>query len=278
MPTATVRGVSINYRIVGDTGPWIALIPGGRRGYDEFLPLAEKIAALGFRVFLHDRRNTGQSSLKFETGQVEEATWADDLHDLLRQQNALPAFIGGSSSGARTAILFALRHPHAVRALLLFRVTGGPFAAGRLPEMYYNQYIRAAEQGGMAAVCATEHYANLIKADPANRDMLMAIPPKEFIAILTRWRDLFVEGANLPVMGVTDAELASIKVPTLVIPGNDNTHSSQSGRIAHTKIKGSVLHELPITDIDVPLIPFEQWSPYEPEIARTFADFMRKAG
>ena len=38
-----------------------------------------------------------------------------------------------------------------------------------------------------------------------------------------------------------------------------------------------MLHELPIRDQDVPLIPFEEWAPYEEEIARVFTEFMKKA-
>ena len=102
MATAKIRGLYSNYEIVGDSGPAVALFTGGRRGYDEFLPLAKKIAANGFRVFLHDRRNTGASDLVLDDKEVEEAVWADDLVELLRQHNALPAFVGGSSSGART--------------------------------------------------------------------------------------------------------------------------------------------------------------------------------
>ncbi|HXW49708.1 MAG TPA: hypothetical protein VEK31_09715 [Xanthobacteraceae bacterium] len=40
----------INWRAVGDRGPWVVMTTGGRRGYDEFIPLAEKIARHGFRV------------------------------------------------------------------------------------------------------------------------------------------------------------------------------------------------------------------------------------
>ena len=275
MPIANVRGVNINYEILGDRGPWVTMITGGRRAYSEFIPLAGKIAASGFRVLLHDRRNTGASDIAMDTDEVEEKVWADDLDILLKQLNASPAFIGGSSSGARTAILFAVRHPRAARALLLLRVTGGPFAAARLPDNYYTQYIKACEQGGMAAVCATEQYAERIAANPQNRARLMAIDPQRFIAVMTRWRELFVAGANLPVLGVTEAELATIKVPTIIIPGNDQTHASKSGRIAHQMIKGSVLHQLPIEDQEVPLIPFPDWAPYEGEIARVFVDFMR---
>ena len=275
MPIANVRGVNINYEVVGDHGPWLTVIPGGRRAYNEFIPLAHKLAAGGYRVLLHDRRNTGASDIVMDSDEVEEATWADDLNVLLKQLNASPAFISGNSSGARTAILFALRHPQSVRALLLMRVTGGAFAAGRLPENYYDQYIRAAEQGGMAAVCATEQYAERIAANPKNRERLMGMDAKRYIAIMKRWRELFVAGAHYPVLGVSDAELNSLKVPTIVIPGNDNTHSSVSGRAAHRLIPGSVLHELPVTDQDVPMIPFPDWAEHEPEIVRVFVDFMR---
>lgn len=49
-------------------------------------------------------------------------------------------------------------------------------------------------------------------------------------------------------------------------------------RAAARLIPGAGLHELPIADQDVALIPFEQWAPHEEEIARTFADFIERAG
>ena len=53
----------LHYEILGEQGPWLALVSGGRRSGAEFLPLARRIAALGFRVVLHDRRNTGASDV-----------------------------------------------------------------------------------------------------------------------------------------------------------------------------------------------------------------------
>ena len=276
MATATVRGLKINYEIIGTEGPAVTLTTGGRRGYQEFLPLAEKIAKQGFRVFLHDRRNTGASDMLLSAEEVEEAVWADDLHELLAQHDALPAFIGGSSSGARTSILFGLRHPEAARGLLLLRVTGGEFAANRLPENYYGQFIRAAEEGGMAAVCATDAYRERIESNPATEKALREMDPAHFIDIMSRLKALFESGAHLPVMGVPEEDLQKMDIPTIVIPGNDNTHSSESGRIAHRLIPGSELHELPIDDVDIALIPFDEWAPYEEEIANVFVDFMRR--
>jgi len=179
MPTLNIRDVNIHYRVFGSRGPWLALITGGRRGFTEFVPLAEKIAAHGIRVLLHDRRNTGASDVLIEAdpGDVgEEEIWTDDLYALLGRLEARPAVVGGGSSGARTSILTYLRHSDAVRALFLMRLTGGEFAAGRLPEMYYGQFIRAAREGGMAAVCATEQYQERIAAMPPSRAARMNWP------------------------------------------------------------------------------------------------------
>ncbi len=278
MPVSKIRGVNINWQVIGSEGPWVAMTTGGRRGHDEFIPLAQKIAAHGYRVMLHDRRNTGASDVLIEGDEGEEVIWTGDLYELMSQQGALPAFFSGASSGARTSILFYLRYPQAVRGLLLLRVTGGPFAAGRLPENYYGQFIRAAEQGGMAAVGAMDQWKERIEANPANREYLETLPAQQFIDVLTRWKEIFVAGAHHPVMGVTEQELRSIKVPTIVVPGNDKVHSSQSGLTAHSLIPGSTLHRLPVEDKDIPLIPFPEWTPYEEEIAAVFADFMAHAG
>jgi pimeloyl-ACP methyl ester carboxylesterase len=277
MPVAKVRGVNIFYQVIGDRGPWAALITGGRRGHDEFIPLAQKLAKGGYRVVLHDRRNTGRSDVLIEGDVAEEIMWLDDLHELLKQLGAVPTIIGGSSAGARTAMRYYTRFPQDTRALLLMRVTGGAFAAGRLPENYYGAFIKAAQQGGMAAVCATEQYQERIAANPATRDRLMAMDPKQYIKVMSNWMDQFIASTKTEVFGMTDADLAAISVPTVVVPGNDQTHASANGRIAASRIPGAQLHQLPIEDQEVPLINYTEWAPYEDEIAQAFLSTMRKA-
>src|SRR5215472_15735924 len=199
MPIATVRGVAINYEVLGERGPWVALQPGGRRGLDGVKPLAQKLAEAGNRVLVYDRRNCGASGISFDGASSENEVWADDLHELLSQLDALPAFIGGSSSGCRLALLAALRHPADVRGLLLWRVTGGGYAAWRLTENYYTQFIETAERGGIEAVCRTEHFGELIASNPANRARLLATGAERFVAVMTEWRRSFNAGADHPV-------------------------------------------------------------------------------
>src|SRR5215472_9684830 len=193
MPIATARSVDINYEVFGERGPWVALQPGGRRGLEGVKPLGQKIAEAGNRVLVYDRRNCGASGISFE-GDSENEVWAADLHELLLQLDALPAFIGGSSSGCRLALLAALRHPAVVRGLLLWRVTGGAFAARRLVEKFYTPFIQRVERGGMEAVCRTEHFAELIKSNPANRERLMSMSVERFIAVMNAWRRAFSAG------------------------------------------------------------------------------------
>lgn len=276
MPTANVRGATIRYEIYGSKGPWMALSPGGRRGLESVETLAKRMADAGYRVLLHDRRNCGSSDVMLEGKESEYEIWADDWHELLRQQGALPAIVGGSSSGCRTSLLLALRHPEAVRALLLWRVTGGKFAVERLSHNYYTQYIELAKKGGMKAVCESEHFAERIAARPSNRDKIMAIDPKTFIATMELWRSYFMRSVDLPVIGATAKDLGSIKVPTLVIPGNDKTHSLAIGRNAQRLIPGSELFELYTEDKDVDLVPPEEWDQREDVMAKACVDFLQR--
>ena len=276
MPILKIRGFNMNYEVVGEAGPYVALTTGGRRGYTEFISFAHKLAAKGFRVVLHDRRNTGASDVVIEGQDGEEEIAADDLIALLGHLGALPAYIGGTSSGARMSMLVYLRHPEAVKGLLLMRITGGDFAAGRLPEMYYRQFIRAAQEGGMAAVCATEQYQERIKANPRNLEYLMGMDPAHYIQVMSNWLEIFLQGPRKPVLGMTDEALRSIQVPSMVVPGNDNTHASVNGIAAAGLIPGCELYSLPIEDQDIPLLPFSAWSEQEPELAQALADFMHR--
>lgn len=269
-----VRGIEIKYEIFGDKGPWVALATGGRSPYSEFGTLPVKLAAKGFRVVMHDRRNCGGSEIAIDDSQSEDEHRVSDWHALLSELGATPTFLGGSSSGARMSLRYAVRYPNLVRGLLLMRVTGGPFQAERLPENYYSQFIRAAEQGGMEAVAAMDHWKAVIAARPANRDVLLKMPVARFVQVMSKWREQLMAGGDLPVAGVTAAELRAIKAPTIVIPGNDKIHNNASGRIAAEHIAGAKLHELPIKDTGADIVPFPEWKPHEDEIARTFADFM----
>lgn len=276
MPIANVRGAAIHYEIYGTQGPWVALSPGGRRAIEGVESLSRRIAAAGYRALVHDRRNCGSSDVSVEGPGSENDMWADDLHELLRQQNALPAWIGGSSSGCRLALLFALRHPQAVRGLLLWRVTGGLAAAKRLAHRYYGQYIEIARAGGMAAICETEEFAERIRDRPENRERLMKMNPARFIEVMSDWNRNFLEGAEKPVIGATEAEIRSIRVPACIVPGNDLSHLRSAAENLGRLMPDAQVHPLITKHYDLDVAPRAEWDAREADLAAIFLDHMKR--
>lgn len=281
MPVADISGNHINYELIGDKGPLIALTPGSRRPYNELVDLSKAIAANGYRVLLHDRRNCGKSDVVFGGPESEHALWADDLHALAHHVGAEELYVGGSSSGARLAILFAIRHPEALSGLLLWRVTGGQHAVDRLSEAYYGQYIRLAKEGGMEAVANSEHFADRIEARPSNREYIMGMDVDAFIEAMSTWREAFQKSAELPIVGATEAQLGAIDCPACLIAGNDVVHTPVTARKAAKLLPNAELHEgivekLPDDqlrqDWDV-----QEWRDAEPQLAEIFTNFLQKA-
>src|SRR5216683_3657319 len=235
MPVTNIRGVEINYEILGERGPGIAI-----------------------------------------AGESENDEWVEDLHELLARLDALPAYIGGSSSGCRLAMILALRRPEDVRGLLLWRVTGGAYAAERLTNQYYTSQIEAAEKGGMAAVCQLEHWSEVIQTSPQARAILMAFEKQDFIARMTQWRRSFQTGADHPVIGLSPAELRSMTMPACICPGNDRVHPRLPGQAAHRLMPNAEYHEVLTEDREDLDVAFEDWEKKEGLLAAIFIDFLRR--
>lgn len=278
MPEARVRGVTLCYEVIGDRGAWIALTPGSRRPYDELVPIGKLLAERGYRVLLHDRRNCGRSEVGIEASGSEHEIWADDLHELARQLGATSFYVGGSSAGARLALLVALRHPAAVKGLLLWRVTGGRHAVEKLAHQYYGAFIDLARKGGMAAVCASDHFAACIAARASNRDRLMAMTPEAFIAVMQTWRENFLRAAELPVVGATEEQLRAMDIPVCIIAGNDKVHTPATARKMASLIRRSELHDDVVvkrSDDDL-LDEWDQveWKAKQGQLAEIFGAFL----
>jgi pimeloyl-ACP methyl ester carboxylesterase len=274
MSSVKVRGAKLVYEVLGTSGPWVAITPGGRRGLAWDRPLGVMVAEAGFRVLMYDRRNTGGSEIGFP-GQSESHEQAEDLLALLEALGTGPAYIAGCSSGSRLSLLLALHHPEAVKALLLWRVTGGAFAAKRLAFNYYEQFIEAVQQGGLEAVARTEHFDAMIAANPDNRMILDTLGVDGFLAAMQRWLTGFHHGSGHPVAGLTPAEMRSIAHPALIVPGNDRTHPRAVGQTAHRLLANSEYCELMGDDLDAD-VDLDGWARKNGTLAAIFIDFLRR--
>ncbi len=129
----------------------------------------------------------------------------------------------------------------------------------------------------MDAVCRTEHFAELIAGNPANRARLMAMGVERFVAVMQEWRQSFNEGADHPVIGLSPAELRSMTMPACIIPGNDHTHLREAGQAAHRLMPNAEYHEVVTEDRPDLDVALEDWNAKEGLLAAIFIDFLRRA-
>ena len=140
--------------------------------------------------------------------------------------------------------------------------------------------MEVAENGGMEAVCETGHFADGIRARPSNRERLMRMSPKDFIDTMAMWRKRFLEDADLPVVGATEDDLRSLKIPVCIIAGNDKVHTPVAAQKAHRLIANSeliddVVEKQPDNDL-LPTWDQQDWFSKEPRIADVFLSFLKR--
>ena len=263
MPITKVRGVAINYELLGDRGPWVALQPGGRRGLVGVKPLGQKIAEAGNRVLVYDRRDCGASDISFDGGNSENEVWADDLHQLLQELDAAPAFIGGSSSGCG----WLCWRLCATQAMCAGSCCGGSPAA-RLPPVGWCRTTTLSSSKPRNAVAWKRSAAPSISLSLSptirpNRSRLLSMDVERFMAVMNQWRRSFNEGADHPVIGIRPEELRSMTMPACIIPGNDRTHPREPGQIAHRLMPNAEYHEVVAEDRPDLDVALEDWNAKE---------------
>jgi len=250
MPTADIDGTTIAYEVIGDGEPWV-LTPGGRfpKETPGLRELATELAAHGKRVLIWDRPNTGASDVCFR-GPSESDMQADHLAGLLRALDLAPAVIFGGSGGARVSLLTAANHPDVAAGLGMVWISGGVYGLLLLATHYCGESIRAAWMDGMEAVAELPEWQEVLERNPRNRAIFLAQEPRAFITTLEQWMLAYCPDPATTVPGLPDAQLANVRVPTLVFRSgmSDPHHTRATSERLHELIPDSRLVEPPWAD------------------------------
>ena len=102
MLSVPVRGVKLVYEVLGKSGPWVVISPGGRRGLASDRALGVLLAEAGFRVLVYDRRNTGASEIGFPGHAIVGEEMADGLDQGAAGNHGRPALSFRSRARARS--------------------------------------------------------------------------------------------------------------------------------------------------------------------------------
>lgn len=253
MAEIEINGGRVVYEFVGPgDGEIVVLTPGGRFGKDfpGVRPLAEALAAGGKRVLLWDRPNCGASDIQLY-GRSESHMRAETLGLMLRELNTGPVFVAGGSGGARDSIVFAMNYPELTRRLAVWSIVGGTFSSMSLAAVYVLSELRTVRSSGIEGVMVMPglagSWADLIEANPNNKQRLLDIGAEEFERVMERWLDAYVPKANESIPGVPDFEFGQLDVPALIIRGGekDFDHPKRTSFEVHALIKGSRLIDPP---------------------------------
>ncbi|HEY4360148.1 MAG TPA: alpha/beta hydrolase [Bryobacteraceae bacterium] len=103
--------------IAEGTGPIVVLLPSLGRDSEEFDPVAERVAAAGFRVLRPQPRGYGGSVGRMTALSLHDL--AKDLAGVIRHENAGPAILAGHAFGHFVAKMTAVDFPELTRAVIL---------------------------------------------------------------------------------------------------------------------------------------------------------------
>ena len=251
-----ISGIGIEYELLGEPGaPAIALTPGGRFPKDSpGLPeLAKALATGGRRVLLWDRPNCGASDTCFDA-QSESELGAHTLTRLIRALDLGPTALAAGSAGSRVSLIAASRDPDIVSHLVLWWISGGTISLISLAAYYCCDSAIAASRGGMAAVAELPGWADHIRRNPRNRDIILAQDPDRFIRKMESWASFYLPSETSPVPGMAARDFARLSMPVLI-------YRSGKSDLSHTRRTSEWVHELiPHSEIVEPPWPDEEWN------------------
>ncbi|HEX4944358.1 MAG TPA: alpha/beta fold hydrolase [Usitatibacteraceae bacterium] len=282
MPTVSANGISLAYEVAGEPGAPVMVLVMGLGMSLVFWPDAfvEGLVNAGFRVLRFDNRDCGlsqriaaghdtpipvamaRSMMGLEVhAPYNLADMAGDALGLLDALSIGKAHVVGASLGGMVAQVLAARHPERVSSLTsIMSSSGNPFVSMARPRALGAILHRPNDPGDPASV--TRHLMHVmgVIGSPGYRADAGAL--REICErAATRGYDIHGTARQMLAMlasGDRRSELATIRVPTLVIHGTDDPLVPRAaGREVARIVPGAKLLEFDGMghDLPAPLIP-----------------------
>jgi pimeloyl-ACP methyl ester carboxylesterase len=246
MPYAGVNGVELYYEVHGQ-GDWLVLVHEFSGCYKSWEPQLEAFAR-EFRVLVYSCRGYPPSTVPPALASYSQELSIEDLRQLMEHVGAEQPFLGGFSMGGSIALNYGLAYPDRVRALILagtgtgsadkaqFQREFGPIA-DRLeregPRKVAEDYLRSPTR------------IQLLRKNPAMWRKLH----DDFVQLSATGLAHTLRGVQLrrPTMYELEDGIRELRVPTLVIVGDEDTPAVDASRFLAARIPNATLTVLPAT-------------------------------
>jgi pimeloyl-ACP methyl ester carboxylesterase len=245
--TAVIDGISTHYEVFGSGPPLLMFSPGGfdatiekwrTQGiYATIKPLdhlPEKFTCIAF-----DRRESGESG-----GRVERITWAHYVAQgkgLLDHLNIPRAHVMGACMGCSPVLAFGVAHPEATLSMLLYWPVGGAYYRQNNQARFAQHLAYVREHGLPGVVALVDADGKTFNQDPRGgpwasviyRDHAFAYGYERhnldrYFALVQEMGETLVARDTPP--GAERADLLKLDVPALIVPGDDNAHTTSAAR------------------------------------------------
>lgn len=212
-----INNTSFYYEISGTGFPLVLVHAGiadNRMWNDQFHVFAEK-----YQTIRYDRRGFGKTKMV-----AGDFSLHNDLYEFLKSIGIEQAILVGCSQGGKTATNFTLEHPGMVKALVLVDSALGGFEFNGESPKQEEELEKAEQAGDLERINELELQ---VWVDGQGRTPEQVNPKvRELVKDMNRIalespQDL---GNEIPLEPAAVNRLAEIKVPTLVIVGDIDTH------------------------------------------------------
>jgi pimeloyl-ACP methyl ester carboxylesterase len=265
MATATIDGIATEYEAVGSGPPLMMCSPGG---FDAAMSKWRTLEiyrdtrildhlADRYSCITYDRRESGASG-----GRVEVVTWAHYVTQavgLLDHLGIDRAFLMGGCMGCSPALALAAAHPQRVAGLVLYWPVGG--ARYRI-----RGHQRFAEHLGYVRDHGLDGVIELARSTEAGFGQDPRIGPWGSVlrhdeAFVATYRTLdstwYADVSAAMVEGLLDRdtspgaepeELFEVRVPTLIVPGQDHSHATSAARYLQECLPNAEYWDVPVVE------------------------------
>ena len=218
-----VRGVELHYIEQGQGEPLI-LLHGGQGDYRSWESLM-KVLSPQFRVISYSRRynypNNNPISARYHSAYTE----ADDLAAFIRQLRLGRAHLVGTSMGAFTALVLAVKHPEMVRSLVLAEppvhqwVRDTPDGAAA-----YREFMTTIQEPARAAFKAGDDKGAMrfFVDGIIGTGRFDSLPPEGLAAVMQNSR--FFKANTLssdPFPNLSKERVKRLRIPVLIVTGEN---------------------------------------------------------
>jgi 3-oxoadipate enol-lactonase len=262
MPLVSANGTELYVEDTGGKGPPVLFSHGvlySCRMWDGQIPSLRS----RFRCILYDHRGQGQSAVP--AGGYDMDNVAEDAAALIRALGVQPVHFVGLSMGGFVGMRLAARHPELIRSLVLLDTSADAEPPEHLPRYRMLTFI----ERWLGPHLVAGSVMNIMHGATARSDRARAA---EWKAVKARFIATDRVGAVRAVNGVlgrqgVKAELQTIRVPTLVMVGEEDTATVPAKAEAIAQgIRGAKLVRIPkaghLSPIDNPSFVTEQLSSF----------------